>query len=264
MGGDLPSLDPTRRFSDRVEYYVRSRPRYPAAILDFCQAELNLKTTDPVADVGSGTGFLSELFLRNGNEVFCVEPNEPMRRAAEKSLGDRANFHSVAATAEETGLASGHFGFVIAGQAFHWFDRDRAKREFGRILRAGGWVLLIWNEREKQDTSGGFAAAYDAMVREFQTDWDKVRHESITSQDSKALGDFFAPAGFKLKTFNNPQSLDLDGLIARTLSSSYLPLPGQGRCEEMLDRVREIFRVYSREGRVVQQYTTKVYYGQLK
>ena len=231
--------------------------------MDFCRSELLLRPADHIADIGSGTGFLSELFLQNGNPVFAVEPNDAMRRAAEKNLSRDPNFHSIIGTAEHTGLAAGDFGFVVAGQAFHWFDRVRARIEFQRILRPDGWVLLVWNEREKDFAHDEFSAAYDAMVREFQIDWHKVRHESVTAHDSPALAAFFAPGGYQLKTFVNPQKLDLDGLLARALSSSYLPLPGQPGCDRMLDRVREIFQVHAKDGHVVQQYITKVYYGRL-
>ena len=231
--------------------------------MGFCRSELHLQPADHIADIGSGTGFLSELFLQNGNPVFAVEPNDAMRLAAETNLSHAPNFHSIKGTAEQTGLPAGDFGFVVAGQAFHWFDRVRAKAEFQRLLRPDGWVLLIWNDREKDHSRDGFAAAYDAMVREFQIDWHKVRHESITAQDSRVLAAFFAPGGHQHKTFGNPQTLDLDGLLARALSSSYLPLPGQPRCDQMLDRLREIYRLHAKDGHIVQQYNTQVYYGRL-
>jgi SAM-dependent methyltransferase len=257
-----PSLDPTQRFSDRVEYYVRARPRYPHAILDFCRSELLLRPKDPIADVGSGTGILSELFLENGNPVFGVEPNDAMRLAAEKNLGGRANFNSISGTAEDTGLPTASFRFVTAGQAFHWFDHARARAEFRRILQPDGWVLLIWNERDTAHSSG-FSAAYDTVVSEFQTKWHKGSHEKLTAPDSDALPAFFAPGDCQVKTFPNSQSLDLDGLFARAFSSSHLPLPGQPGADRMVDRLKEIFRVHAKDGCVVQQYITKVYYGRL-
>ena len=255
-------LDPTKRFSDRVEYYVRSRPRYPREVLDFCRSELLLHPEDPIADIGSGTGLLSELFLQNGNRVFAVEPNDAMRLAAEKNLGHDPNFHSSSGTAEQTGLPAGGFRFVVAGQAFHWFDRDLARTEFHRILRPHGWVLLIWNERNTM-RSDGFSAAYDAVVREFQTEWHKGSHEKLTSGESDVLPAFFAPGDCQVKTFSNSQSLDLDGLFARAFSSSHLPLPGQPGADRMVDQLRETFRAHAKDGRVMQQYDTKVYYGRL-
>ena len=139
--------DPTRRFSDRVDNYVRYRPSYPTAVLETLRSECDLSVATVVADIGSGTGILTRLFLENGNRVYGVEPNAEMRGAAEKLLRDFPGFESVAGTAEETGLAANSIDLVVAAQAFHWFDPDRAGMEFQRILRPGGWVALVWNER---------------------------------------------------------------------------------------------------------------------
>jgi SAM-dependent methyltransferase len=255
--------DSTKRFSDRVEYYVRSRPRYPAAILDFCRTELGLRPQDKIADIGSGTGFLSEPFLRDGNEVFAVEPNDAMRLAAEKWLANFPKFHSINARAEATTLPDKSIDFILAGQAFHWFDRPRTKAEFHRILRATGWVLLVWNEREKATPDDPFPAEYDAVIGEFATDWTKIRHENLTNADPRELTEFFAPAKMQTREFDNPQTLDEEGVLARALSSSYLPLPGQPGCEEMLVRLRQIVRRCGKDAKVVQPYTAKVYYGRL-
>jgi SAM-dependent methyltransferase len=253
--------DPTRRFSARVKYYVRSRPKYPPALLEFCRDKLGLEKEHCVADIGSGTGFLSELFVRNGNTVFAVEPNAAMRAAAEAALGDAANFRSVDATAEATGLESSSVDLITAGQAFHWFDCARCREEFQRILRPGGWVMLAWNER-KMD-SDAFARAYEQVVQEFQTDLRHVKHQSVTATDSDTMARFFAPAQYEVAAFANPQILDLEGLLDRALSSSYLPLPGQPRCQQMLDRLGEVFSAHSKGGKVSQDYETRVFYGHL-
>jgi SAM-dependent methyltransferase len=256
-------LGPTLRFSDRVHHYLLSRPRYPAALLRFCQDVLGLQSTDAIADLGSGTGFLSELFLQNGNPVFAVEPNAPMREAAEFHLAKYPNFHSIDARAEATRLPASSVRFVMAGQAFHWFDRPATRSEFQRILAEQGMVMLVWNERVLDGPHAAFARAYDEVVNEFATDLARVRHASITSQDSTALAEFFAPNAYKSAAFDNPHSLDLKGLEARAFSSSYLPLPGQPRADEMLQRIRAIFARFQNGGKVVQDYSTRVYHGQL-
>lgn len=191
----------------------------------------------------------------------AVEPNGSMRAAADAALGDAANFHSIDATAEATGLQPASVDFIVAGQAFHWFDRVRCREEFKRILRPGGWVVLVWNERRSDDR--GFAENYEWIVREFQTDLKEVAHQHVTATDSDAMKKFFEPAGYAVETFANPQFLDLDGLIARALSSSYLPLPGEPRCEEMIARLREEFSKYAVGGKVRQDYDTKAFYGRL-
>jgi SAM-dependent methyltransferase len=261
MTRELSPTDPTRRFSNRVEYYVRSRPKYPRALLEFCRDKLGLLPTHKIADIGAGTGILTELFISNGNEVSAVEPNTEMRTAAESALAINPNFHSISATAESTTLPDASVEYVVAGQAFHWFDRARARREFARILAPSGWVLLIWNERRVE--AGGFAADYEKIIREFETDLKYVSHQSLTSTDSAAMKEFFAPAACLTASFDNAQSLDLKGLRARAMSSSYLPLPGHPRCEEMLNRLATLYDEHQINGKVWQAYDTKVYYGRL-
>ncbi len=253
--------DPKNRFSDRVPFYVRSRPKYPLAFLEFCRSKLGLLTKHHLADIGAGTGFLSELFVRNGYDVTAIEPNAPMRAAAEAALGNAPNFHSKAAAAEATGLESASIDFVLAGQAFHWFDRVRTREEFKRILRPHGWVILVWNERRPKEND--FAGRYEEIVRQFETDLKDVAHQNITATNSDAMTQFFQPAGYKIETFDNPQFLDMEGVIARVLSSSYLPLPGQPGCEEMIAALREALSEYATLGKVRLDYNTKAFYGQL-
>ena len=135
-------LKPTERFSTRVENYVKYRPGYPPAVLDLLKAECGLTPASVIADIGSGTGILTRLFLGNGNHVFGVEPNQAMREAGEQLLADFGGFVSVAATAEETTLPDRSADFVTAGQAFHWFNLARTRPEFARDLEAG-WLACL-------------------------------------------------------------------------------------------------------------------------
>jgi SAM-dependent methyltransferase len=229
--------------------------------LHFCRDQLALCPEHVIADIGSGTGLLSELYIQNGNTVMAVEPNTPMRLAAEALLADKPNFKSVDGTAEATGIALASVDFVVAGQAFHWFDRTKTRAEFQRILRPHGWVLLVWNERRAD--AGGFAEIYERVVQDFQTDLKHVAHQHVTSTDSQEMARFFEPAGFAIKTFKNPQYLDLDGVLARAWSSSYLPLPGQLESELMEQRLRAAFAEHAVGGKVRQDYDTRVFYGRL-
>src|SRR3954462_7304824 len=118
----MMASDSTDRFSDRVEHYIRSRPSYPDALFDFLRKELRLAPDWAIADIGSGTGISSKPFLQNGNTLYGIEPNAPMRQAAERLLGSFPNFRSIDGTAEGTTLANGSVDLIVAAQAFHWFD----------------------------------------------------------------------------------------------------------------------------------------------
>jgi len=248
---------PTERFSSRVENYVRYRPHYPAGIVALLETECGLTRESVIADVGSGTGFLAELFLRNGNSVFGIEPNREMREAGERLLATYAPFTSLAGTAEATTLPDQSVEFVIAGQGFHWFDRERSRAEFARILRPGGWVVLVWNDRRTDSTP--FLAAYEQLLCDFGTDYDQVDHKRI---DEAVLREFFRAEPGK-KTFPNQQHFDLPSLTGRLLSSSYVPEAGQPQYQEMLAALKSLFEAHQQDGHVTFEYDTVTFYGRV-
>ena len=245
------------RFSNRVENYVKYRPSYPSEILDLFRDEMNLQKKSVVADIGSGTGISAKLFLENDNAVFGVEPNEAMRVAAENFLQDFPNFRSIKGTAENTTLSDKSVDFVIAAQAFHWFDETKTRSEFKRVLKDNGFVALIWNERQLD--SNEFLRDYEKLLNEFGTDYQKVRHDNITKE---SLREFFL-TNFRQEIFNNSQSLDFNGLKGRILSSSYMPSVENERYSEMLIKLKSLFTEHAENGRIKVLYDTKVFYGQI-
>jgi SAM-dependent methyltransferase len=250
-------LTPTQRFSSRVENYVRYRPGYPGELIELLQRECGLTAESVVADIGSGTGKLTELLLQSGCSVFAVEPNQEMREAGERLLKSFPRFTSIGTPAEETTLPAQSVDLITAGQAFHWFDRRRARAEFARILKPGGSVALIWNDRRTDATP--FLIAYEKLLRDFATDYEQVNHRNI---DLPVLREFFGGEP-KLKTFPYSQRFDFPGLKGRLLSSSYAPDQGQPKHEEMLQRLREIFEAHQQAGEVAFDYDTLVYHGRL-
>jgi SAM-dependent methyltransferase len=249
--------DPTQRFSSRVENYVRYRPGYPPGVLELLRRECGLTPGSIVADVASGTGNLTRIFLENGNRVFGVEPNDDMRKAGEQILADYQRFTSVAGTAEATTLPDRSVDIITAAQAAHWFDREKARREFVRILRPGGWTVLVWNERRTD--SSAFLRAYEAMLLAHGTDYQEVRHERTTAE----ISGFFAPSPYQEQVFELVQEFDYPALEGRLLSSSYTPQPGHPNYEPMLKELRRVFDQHEVNGHVCFEYDTRVYYGKL-
>lgn len=243
------------RFSSRVGNYVRYRPGYPAEVVELLRQECGLNTQSVIADLGSGTGKLAELFLRNGNQVFGVEPNTAMRQAGELLLRDFPNFASIDATAEHTTLNNSSIDVVTAGQAFHWFDVEQTKHECRRILKPSGSIALIWNDRKLQSTP--FLDDYEKLLIDFGTDYGEVRHDRAVA----AIEQFFAPQPVKLRSFPNKQIFDLDGLKGRVFSSSYTPEPDHPSFAPMVKRLEEIFARHQQDGAVTFEYDTKVFFG---
>jgi SAM-dependent methyltransferase len=222
-------------------------------VLEILRNDCGLSPEWRIADIGSGTGFLTELFLRNGNPTFAIEPNKEMREAAETLLHSYPGFISIDGTAEDSTLGDYSVDMIAAGQAFHWFDRPKAKAEFSRILRPGGWVALMWNER-RDDTP--FLQAYEQLMCDFCPEYKTVDHKNV---DCHALSEFFAPAGYLNRSCENVQAFDFEGLRGRLLSSSYAPLTGN---ERMLAELSRIFELHQSNGRVLLDYDTRIYLSQ--
>ncbi|HEX3747907.1 MAG TPA: class I SAM-dependent methyltransferase [Bryobacteraceae bacterium] len=249
--------DPTKRFSSRVEDYIRYRPTYPAALTPWLASHCGLTPQSAIADIGSGTGILSRLLLDFGCEVFGVEPNAAMRSGAERQLAGEPRFHSVDGRAEATGLPAARVEFVTAAQSFHWFDPAAARTEFRRILKPAGWVVLIWNERLVTE---GFLAAYEDLLQRLSTDYGRVDHRNI---DTAAIVHFFEHEKWQTAVFPNHQDFDLDGIRGRLLSSSYVPLPDSPQFAPMMQELDTMFARHQKGGQVQVLYETKVYFGQL-
>lgn len=250
-------LDSITRFSNRVENYLKYRPRYPPAIIPLLEKECGLRAASIIADIGSGTGFLSELFVRNGNKVIGVEPNAEMRAAGERFLADCPSFTSIDGMAEATGLPEASVDFVTAGQAFHWFDRRKARAEFRRILKAGGWVVIAWNTFPV--TRSALVAAYDDLLTRYGTDYREVAREIGDSGVEK----FFPAKAGKWARFDFHQTFDWEGFRGRLLSASYAPDTDSPKYEPMLAELKSVFDTHQRNGQVAFEYDTLVFYGRL-
>ena len=252
--------DAKQRFSSRVADYVRYRPGYPAALLDLLRDECGLRGEEScvIADIGSGTGLLTELFLRQGNRVYGVEPNQEMREAGEAYLSEYKKFVSVQGSAEATTLADGSVNFVIAGQAFHWFEPTAARREFVRVLAPGGWVVVAWNDR-RMDTP--FARDYEAMLQRYGTDYGRVRE---AYPQPATIKEFFGDVRFGERELSNSQMFDWEGLTGRLRSSSYAPTESHANYAPMMAELKRIFDAHQEDGRLRMEYQTIIYFGQLR
>lgn len=251
----MSSPSPEQRFSNRVENYIRYRPSYPLELIQLLEREAKLSSESSIADIGSGTGIFSELLLKAGYPVNGVEPNQAMREAAERLLASYPRFRSIDGSAQATTLAAQSMDLIVSAQAYHWFDTPEARAEFRRILKPGGKIALVWNERHLDTTP--FLRDYEAMLREFGTDYAEIRHENIGPESLKRL----FPRGYETHSFPNSQRFDYEGLEGRLLSSSYTPAPGRPGYEPMLAELRRLFDAHQQDGQVAIDYDARVYLG---
>ncbi|HEV7701355.1 MAG TPA: class I SAM-dependent methyltransferase [Pyrinomonadaceae bacterium] len=247
--------DSVDRFSNRVANYVKYRPDYPREIVAFLAKTCGLTPRWTIADVGCGPGISSKLFLENGNRVYGIEPNDAMREASSDYLRGQGKFTPVNGTSHDTTLPDASVNMVVAAQAFHWFELLPTRREFRRILKPNGRIVLMWNERQLDTTP--FLIDYEAYLIKWSTDYSVVRHENIAAEQ---LGGFFRHQ-YGSATFANKQIFDFAGLKGRMSSSSYVPSPDSEVYPQMLTELRNLFAKHSVGGKIEILYDTNVYYS---
>ncbi len=250
--------DPTKRFSGRVDNYVKYRPGYPVEVITFLQNECDLSRQSIIADIGSGTGIFTKLLLDKGYKVYAVEPNADMQAAARQYLGDDKNFIPVDGSAEATMAASNSIDLIVCAQAFHWFNNEKTRAEFKRVLKNDGQVALIWNNRLAGVDD--FSIAYENILKQDSIDYNKVNHRNISDIDFKA---FFKDGKYKTAKFPNVQVFDEDGLLGRAFSSSYVPAEGTDDGEKFRRVLKDIFARYNENRAVSFHYQTEVYLGKV-
>ena len=240
------------RFTDRVVDYEKFRPCYPKEIIRVLKEQIGLNKNWLVADIGSGTGLSTQLFLENGNDVFAVEPNREMRESLLHHFKTYRNLIALNATAEDTSIESGCVDLIFAGQSFHWFDREACKREFARILSENGHIVLVWNQRDPDDA---FQQEYEDFLLSHIPSYQSVSHKNISDDDLKQ---FFGSRSMTKVTLPNQQILDLRSFLGRVRSSSYFPKE-QAENKTLYDDLHTLFEKYAISERIVFKYITEIY-----
>jgi SAM-dependent methyltransferase len=251
MNNELTALHPTTRFSDRVENYIKYRPSYPREIIPFLEKHYGLSKDNRIADIGSGTGIFSELFLHAGYSVIGIEPNEQMLRASEIKLGSYPGFTCRKHQAEQTGLRTRSLDLITVAQAFDRMEHLQTKKEFLRILKPGGHIVVAWNLLQKHSV---FLQDYCCLRKKFAIDY---KENKMADEGSIYL--FFHPMLVKVYSFPNIQRLNFETLKGQLLSESYMPLPGHPNYNLMIDELINLFIAHNVNGFVSMEYETKLY-----
>jgi SAM-dependent methyltransferase len=250
---NLEDLKPLERFSRVAGDYSNYRPGYPENIIAILKNEFKLSETFVIADIGSGTGKLSKLFLDNGNFTYGVEPNQEMRKSAESIFHGNGKFISVNGRAENTTLENNCTDFIVCGQAFHWFDKQKTRIEFERILKKNGYVMLIWNKR---DDTKEMMIGYEKLIREYCPDHKNIGYEIFEEKD---LNIFFKPNPVRQFTLEYYQVFDFNELSGRLRSSSYSPAESSIAYKQLIAKLKELFDRYQQHGRIRFEYKTEMF-----
>ena len=247
------------RFTGKAEIYKKYRPKYPKELFDYLYSRVGFGQDKIIADIGSGTGIFSRLLLERGSKVFCVEPNEDMRKTAESDLSGFGNFISVNGNDKNTGLHEKSVDFITAAQAFHWFDRQAFKLECRRILKDGGKVALIYNSR---DDSSEMIRKLDIVKQKYYVDSQGFLQRGDPPEE---YGDFFTDEICEYKTFRNDMKINKECFIGGNLSSSYAPREetDPGKYHGFVKDLDELFVEYNTDGFLDSPWITKSYTGRV-
>jgi SAM-dependent methyltransferase len=253
------SVNPTGRFSGRVEAYRRYRSRYPREIIPLLRQNCGLTPESILADIGAGTGMLAELFLENGNAVYAIEPNAEMRAACAELATQYPKLRCIDGTAETTGLPDRSVDTIAVGRAFHWFDHEKCRPEFMRILRPGGWVVMagLGPRRGKEPVQDD----YQEILRVHGIDYARLR-ERYNLKD--AIRRFFAGGSLQEAEFAGYEELTYEGLEGHTLSLSVTPQPDHPGYPAMQEALKKYFEKYQRDGKIRLPTNCQVAMGQLR
>jgi ubiquinone/menaquinone biosynthesis C-methylase UbiE len=249
----LHHIDTSQRFAGREDNYHKYRPDYPDEMIGFFYQNLGLNEHSVIADIGSGTGKLSQYFIARGNTTYGIEINENMRNKAEETFKEHSHFISVNGSAEKTTLPDNSVDLITAAQAFHWFKPELTQREFKRILKPDCFVALIWNIRQKNTP---LQIAYNELLKKEFPEFSLTGHLDIKNMNIK---EFFNNKEPREEQFDYQQNFDRKGLIGRALSSSYTD-PNNTK---FIESLHSIFDKYNKNGQVTFSYKTHVMYGQL-
>ena len=245
------------KFSGKSKIYSLFRPGYPDEFIDMLYKKAYIAENSVIADIGSGTGKLTEQLLKRGNTVYGVEPNEDMRKTGEENLKKFKSFISVNGTAENTLLPDESTDAVTAAQAFHWFHRGAFKKECKRILKESGRVIIIWNMR---DESAPVTIENKKINREFCPGFKDFSAGSGNDREKTNLSDFFT-GGYITEYFDNPYVFDRESFIGRCLSSSYALKEEDKNYSDYINALSSLFDRFQRNSVLTVPNTVCCYIG---
>lgn len=250
-------MDNTLKFTGRANVYAKARPNYALEFIDFLYNDVGMNSSSIIADIGSGTGILSNALLEKGSTVYCVEPNNDMRKTAENNLSDFTNFHSVRGTAENTTIGTGCVDFIVVAQAFHWFNVENFKIECQRILNPNGKVILVWNSRV---STSEFVKENALICKKYCPNFAGFSG-GVEHIDGNIAG--FFNNNFELRRFSNDLKFDKIKFVERCMSASYSLKEADREFKSYIFELEALYEKYSVDDILTMPNETIAYIGKV-
>ena len=245
------------KFNGMGKIYSKYRPSYPSDFIDYLFTDVGISKSSIIADIGSGTGILTRQLLEKGNKVYGIEPNADMRAIAETNLNNFPGFTSVNGNAEDTTIDDNSVDYITVAQAFHWFDREKFKKECQRILKPEGKVILVWNVR---DNNNELVIENYEVNRKYCPNFKGFSDGMYGKTNEADFSDLFN-SKYETKVFPNNLIFDMDTFIGRNLSASYALKSNDAQYNNYVNELKKIYKKYSNKGQLIMPNLTCSYVG---
>ena len=247
------------KFNHLADIYEKYRPSYPEEYIKDIIIKCHLDSESLVADIGAGTGILTRQFLNNNIQIVGVEPNQDMRKIL-KRLEKNPNFRSIDGTAEHTNLEDNSIDLIVVAQAFHWFDKEKFKKECKRILKPNGKVWILWNQL---DETKEIVKEQKRIDDEYTNRFQEVNGILDANKKEEQIQGFFQGNIYEKKVVDNPLENDKERFIGANLSKSYSLKKENPNYDNYIEAFGQIFDRYSENGKVMIPNKTYGYLGKV-
>lgn len=255
MKEDIKNVE---KFTGKAKIYNKYRSSYANNCIEDIIKDRNISNQTIIADIGAGTGKLTEQFLEKGIKVIAVEPNKDMLNMARENLskyGELIEFKEEAA--EATKIENKSIDIIVVAQAFHWFDKELFKKECKRILKSDGLIAIMWNFIDyKQELEGKIIDIHKKYTTlSFNASEEKKRDEEIA--------EFFGENNYELKIYENNYLEDYERFLGKQLSMSYALKKEDEKYNEYIGAFKKLFDKYGKDGIIEVHNNTYCYFGKL-
>ncbi len=246
-------MDPTNVFRLKAKIYERFRWRYNADAIRTVFETSEIGARSLVADIGAGTGILTEEFSGKVKIIYAIEPNDEMRAIAARKLAADPSCQVINAVAEATTLPDSCLDLIVVGQAIHWFEPESTKLEFYRILKPGSWLAILRNH-------GLDPKIGKALDEVYPPECDTVSHMIGASRSPNF---YFCADSYTKYDFPFLFMQDWETFFGGLLSASFAPTEADTSFAGFRRRARSVFEEFRKGEYIYAHAATELYIGQI-
>lgn len=249
-------MNPTEAYSIKAANYAKYRWDYAPEAVSFIVEQTGMDGQSVAADIGAGTGIMTQHLMPVCEHVYAVEPNGPMLSWLRSEYGVQKNISFINATSDDTGLPERSIDVLLAAQALHWFDAEPTKAEFQRVLADGGWAVFARNYGTDRESGAYIDGLKNSKYCTGAVESGHANQEPPTY--------YFGGQDYVLQTFPFEVTQDIDSFLGALLSVSWLRVENTDLFDEFKSDASEFFASNSTGGRMTTHGATEVCIGHIR